>query len=162
MLAVVVAPAVGFSAGAAARTWLAAAAEADRTQLTQVDAVLQSDPPPIDGSGEGVAWTGARWFSPAGVVVEGRVPVPADRGAVHGDHVPIWVTPTGERHRAPQTGSQIRQQAASIGLVSAFGTVLGAVFAYVGGVALLDRSRHRAWARGWSEVEPSWRRRMMR
>ncbi|WP_225235675.1 Rv1733c family protein [Klenkia terrae] len=157
----VMSPAIGLSAGTAAREVLSQQAAADTARLHQVEAVLAVDVHRTAGttSGEPV-WVAASWTSPAGLPVQGRVPASAGDDA--GDRIMIWTTATGERRHAPLSPSDVALQSAAIGTVTALGVVVTAVLAHLGGVALLDRSRARRWAAGWAAVEPSWRKQLLR
>ena len=157
----VMSPALGLSAGTAAREMLSQQAADDTALLHQVDAELAADVHRTAGttSGEPV-WVAASWTSPAGLPVQGMVPASAGDDA--GDTVMIWTTATGERRPAPLSSSDVALRSATIAIVTALGLVVTAIVAHLGGVALLDRSRARRWAKGWAEVEPSWRKQLLR
>ncbi len=157
----VMSPALGLSAGTAAREVLSQQAAADTARLHQVEAEPAADAHrPAGTTSGGPVWVAASWISPAGLPVQGRVPASAGDDA--GDEITIWTTATGERRPAPLSSSDIALRSATIAIVTALGLVVTAVLAHLGGVALLDRSRARRWAEGWTEVEPSWRKQLLR
>lgn len=95
-----------------------------------------------------------RWVSPAGATVVSRVPPTAH---VPGGHIALWVNRRSGTLADPPSDTT---SADVVGWTWTGAVVLGGwtllVLAWFGVRALTERHNARAWARGWSRVEPAW------
>jgi hypothetical protein len=129
------------------------AQQAARHQVTAV--ALESAPgSQMGGWGVAYAWVQARWTTPDGKVIAGKVLEPP--GTVAGAKVPVWITRDGRLASEPLLDSQVSGQVLVTQVLSV--TALAILLTVVGLLSrrALDKRRMGAWDADWRATGPRW------
>ncbi|MFJ3718530.1 hypothetical protein [Streptomyces sp. NPDC090057] len=127
-----------------------------RTERTQVRAVLLTDAPRTAVAGTGGDLTSARvrWTAPDGTRHSDSTLVPG--GLRAGSTAEIWLDAWGRPSSAPLTSGEASAESALLG-VSAALALTGAAFGVrCAGRWWLDRRRIQEWDREWALLGPRW------
>ncbi|MFF0777220.1 hypothetical protein [Streptomyces sp. NPDC003720] len=127
-----------------------------RTERTQVRAVLLTDAPrtAVAGTGGDLSSARVRWTAPDGTRHSDSTLVPG--GLRAGSTAEIWLDAWGRPSSAPLTSGEASAESALLG-VSAALALAGAAFGVrCAGRWWLDRGRIEEWDREWALLGPRW------
>jgi len=96
----------------------------------------------------------AHWIAPDGASRTGLVAVQLN--ALAGQHVPIWVTRSGQQTHQPLSSSNLSQRAALTAVGVPVGIAVLVTLAATAVHAVANRRRLAGWARAWEATGPSW------
>jgi hypothetical protein len=143
--------AAGLVGAAGAREMSAESQWKQRTAVLQQDAA--SGAVGLDGDWD-TAWVRAQWSMPGGAKKTGEVAVALNARA--GQHVTVYVTPSGQLTHEPLTKAGVAERTVMAAVACPVG--LAVLLAIVIGVTrvVANRRRMACWAREWEATGPRW------
>jgi hypothetical protein len=127
------------------------------SQWRQVSAVLRQSSGSgligLDGEWD-VSWVTARWTAPDGTGHRGLVAVGLNARA--GQHVPVWVTYTGQLTRPRLTPAAVVEREVTAAIAGPVALAVLLSITALGVRVMGDRRRMAGWTREWEAIGPRW------
>ena len=107
----------------------------------------------LDGEWD-TSWVTARWTAPDGARVRGMLPMELNARA--GQHLMIWVTPTGDPTHARLTTADVIDREAMTAISVPAGLALLLLLCSWAIRVEANRRRMTAWTKAWENIGPRW------